>query len=90
MTPSKYASVAFAALGFVAAAIAAWYWFRASALPYPNGDSIMYAEEIDRRILLRVTQDISRRSGELNGRAAVWTGVSALLTAISSILGAIS
>jgi hypothetical protein len=90
MTPSKYVSVAFALLGFVTAAIAAWYWFRASALPYPTGDSVMYAKEPDRSILLGIAQDISRRSGELNSRAAIWTGVAALLSAISSVIGAVS
>jgi hypothetical protein len=90
MTAYKFASVAFALLGFVTAAIAARYWFKASALPYPTGDSVMYAKDIDRRILLGISQDILRRSGKLNGRAAVWTGISALLSAISSVIGAVS
>jgi hypothetical protein len=90
MTPFKYVSVVFALLGFATAAIAAWYWFKASALPYPKGDDLMYAKEIDRRILLGISQDISRRSGKLNSRAAIWTGVSALLSAISSVIGAVS
>jgi len=50
----------------------------------------MYAKDIDRRILLGISQDILRRSGKLNGRAAVWTGISALLSAISSVIGAVS
>jgi hypothetical protein len=90
MTPSKYVSVAFALFGFATAAIAASYWFRASALPHPTGDTVLYAKEPDRSILLKIAQDISRRSGELNSRAAIWTGVSALLSAISSVIGAVS
>jgi hypothetical protein len=50
----------------------------------------MYASDTDRRILLGIAQDISRRSGELNSRAAIWTGASALLSAISSIIGVVS
>jgi hypothetical protein len=90
MTLIKFASVALAVLGFGTAGIAAWHWFKASVLPYPKGDDIMYAKETDRRILLGIAQDITRRSGTLNSRAAIWTGVSALLSAISSVIGAVS
>jgi hypothetical protein len=89
MLSPKILSIAFACLGLITAMVAAWYWFKASALPYPTGDSIIYAQEIDHRILLGISQGISRRSGKLNGRAAIWTGISAILSALSAVVGAL-
>ena len=86
---ASYISILFASLGFITAAIAASYWFRASRKNGPTPQQIFFADESMRVGLLMAAQHVSIYSAKLNSYAAVWTGISALLCAISSVVGAL-
>jgi len=87
----KYFSVAVGMLAFVTGALAAWYWYRASAkiagIFEWNGVDTEYVAGMVAGDLAKVAMELNRSSA-LNRRAAIWTGATAFLGGASALAGA--
>lgn len=85
----KHASLAFAAVALITGLVAAWYWFKASAVkvepllgrfgPMANASDPFVAGALD----------AIERSAALNKTAALWTAASVLCSGITSVAGAL-
>jgi len=84
MSLTKTLAITFALLGFIAAVVAAFYWWKASTTDSPEPvASISDASELH----ILGNQVAFNESSRLNSVAARWTGVAAVLNATSSVLG---
>lgn len=96
----KYGAIGVAAMAFVAALAAAYYWLRSTNVAWPlnsmHSDIERHLREelsVEEKLRFKVTTDfysIHRAMLEINAlnrNAAIWTGMAAILSALSSLLG---
>jgi hypothetical protein len=85
---APHATIVCNALAAMAAAVAAFYWYRSSRVPQPT--SLRGTSTFGGMVRVNVNPllDAARESARLNAIAAAWSAVTALFAAASAAIGA--
>ena len=89
----RYLSIALAVAGLVTAIWAAYRWFKASVVKFPDNLTVEVPGYTGPHLTVNALVDTHAAlviASNLNKSAAFWTGVSALLNALAAIAGTLA
>jgi hypothetical protein len=85
----KFAAIGLSAVSLTLGLIAAWYWYQASKIPFEPKYSELDDDvsELDFHwTLMKAIMLATRKTSDLNRRAALWTAASVVLGGIASLI----
>jgi hypothetical protein len=85
----KFAAIGLSAVSLIIGLIAAWHWYQASKIPFEPKYSELDddANELEFHwALMKAIMLATRKTSDLNRRAALWTGAAVVLGGIASLI----
>jgi hypothetical protein len=86
----KYLAVAMAASSLICGLVAAWYWYRASKIPFQPDYHALPDDVSDIEFhgaLVTAVMKAVQKAGALNRLAALWTAAAVVLGGVAGLIG---